>query len=79
MRDLGSWLLQQQTNADLAAHPPEGHPVLCPKCGRSSKRLTQPDDPLPSRPLTTLTGEVHLQRQQFTCTTCRVVFFPPRR
>jgi hypothetical protein len=79
MRDLGSWLLQRQANADPAARPAEGQAVACPKCGRTAKRLTEPDAPLPSRPLTTLTGQVHLQREQFTCTTCRVVFFPPRR
>jgi hypothetical protein len=79
MRDLGSWLLQRQTNADPAARPPQGQPVNCPKCGRPGHRLNDPDEPLPDRPLTTLLGQVNLQRHQFTCTTCRVVFFPPRR
>jgi hypothetical protein len=79
MRDLGGWLLQRQTNADPAARPAEGQPVACPKCGRQGERRTEPADPLPCRPLTTLTGVVHLEREQFTCTTCRVVFFPPRR
>jgi hypothetical protein len=34
---------------------------------------------LPQRRLTTLAGEVALRREQWRCTTCRVVFFPPRR
>ncbi len=79
MRDLGSWLLQRQCNADPAARPPEDQPAACPKCGRVGQRRSEPDAPLPSRPLTTLTGQVTLQREPFTCTTCRVVFFPPRR
>jgi hypothetical protein len=79
MQDLGTWLLQRQCNADPAARPAEGQPVACPKCGREAKRLSEADAALPCRPLTTLTGEVHLERERFTCTTCRVVFFPPRR
>ncbi len=79
LRDLGAWLLQRQVNADGAARPADGRPALCPKCGQPARRATGPDDPLPTRPLTTLTGEVELAREQFTCTTCRVVFFPPGR
>ena len=79
MRDLGSWLLARQANADAAARPADTATVVCPKCGRAAKRVTGPDDPLPTRPLTTLTGEVELKREQFTCAACRVVFFPPRR
>jgi hypothetical protein len=36
-----------------------------------------PDAPLPERQLTTDTGEVGFGRQQWRCTACRVVFFPP--
>jgi hypothetical protein len=79
MRDLGAWLLARQANADAAARPAADGAVACPKCGRAAQRVTGPDDPLLSRRLTTLTGEVELQRQQWTGTACRVVFFPPRR
>jgi hypothetical protein len=78
MGDLGAWLLQRQANADPAAVPPEGHAVACPKCGRRADRVSPPDDPLPGRPLKTDIGDIELKRQQYTCTTCRVVFFPPR-
>ena len=78
IRQLGSWLLQHQANADPAAQPAPGQAVLCPKCGRLAGRANDPGQPLSRRPLTTLTGDVELQRQQFSCTTCRVVFFPPR-
>jgi len=79
MRDLGAWLLTRQANADTAARPVDDGAVACPKCGQTAQRVTDPEDPLPSRRLTTLTGEVELNRQQWTCTACRVVFFPPRR
>jgi hypothetical protein len=79
MRDLGMWLLQRQVQADPAVRPPEGQPVCCPKCGQHAKRVTGPEDDLPSRILTTLTGEVELKREQWACTACRVVFFPPGR
>jgi len=75
--DLTAWLLQQHANADPQAAPSEAHAPPCPKCGRPGQRVTGPDDPRPQRPLTTLTGEVILKREQWRCTTCRVVFFPP--
>ena len=79
MRDLGSWLLARQANADATVRPADDGTVVCPRCARAAKRVTGPDDPLPTRRLTTLTGEVELAREQWTCTACRVVFFPPRR
>lgn len=77
-RDLVGWLLQQHVNADPQARPADEQPApLCPKCGRPGQRHNPPDQPLSPRPLTTLNGEVTLQRERFRCTTCRVVFFPP--
>lgn len=78
-RDLTAWLLQQHANADGQARPNESSPPLCPKCGRAGRRVTQPDEPLPKRQVTALAGEVTLRREKWQCTTCRVVFFPPRR
>jgi len=76
-RDLTCWLLQQHANADAQACPDGQLPPACPKCGRPGRRLTEPDQPLPKRPITTRAGEVTLSRQRWRCTTCRVVFFPP--
>ena len=78
-RDLTAWLLQQHANADGQARPNESSPPLCPQSGRAGRRVTQPDEPLPKRPVTALAGEVTLRRAKWPCTTCRVVFFPPRR
>ena len=77
-RDLTTWLIQQHANADDQARPTEDQPITCPKCGRPARRLTDAQAPPPARRLTSLTGEVELRRDQWTCTTCRVVFFPPR-
>ena len=77
-RDLTAWLIQQHANADDQARPDERQQVLCPKCGHPARRKTDPDAPPPPRRLTCLSGEVELRRDQWTCTTCRVVFFPPR-
>jgi hypothetical protein len=76
-RDLSTWLIQQHVNADEAARPAADQQVLCPKCGRVARRKTDPGTPPSGRRLTGLSGEVELRRDQFTCTACRVVFFPP--
>jgi len=75
--DLTTWLIQQHTNADELAHPTADQQVLCPKCGRPARRKSDPASAPPGRRLTGLSGEVELRRDQFTCTACRVVFFPP--
>jgi hypothetical protein len=71
-------LLQQHANADPAADPNPDHPAPCPRCQRPGRRLTPPEGPLPPRTLTVADGDVLLRRAKYRCTTCRVVFFPPR-
>lgn len=75
-RDLTTWLVQQHVNADELAQPPADQPIACPRCGRPA-RQAEPDAPPLDRSLTGLSGEVELKRDQFKCTTCRIVFFPP--
>ncbi len=75
--DLSTWLPQQHANADDLARPAADQEVVCPRCGRPARRKTEPGSPPPGRRLTGLSGEVELRRDQFTCTACRVVFFPP--
>ena len=77
-RDLTAWLVQQHANADELARPAAGQQVSCPRCGRPARGRTEPGSPPPGRRLTGLCGEVELRRDQYTCTACRVVFFPPR-
>jgi hypothetical protein len=76
-RDLTTWLIEQHANADQLARPAAYHQVLCPRCGRPARRKIEPGSPPPGRRLTGLSGEVELRRDQFTCSACRVVFFPP--
>jgi hypothetical protein len=76
-RDLTTWLIQQHANADDLAHPAADQAVVCPRCGRPARRKADPGAPPPGRRLTGLSGEIELRRDQFTCTACRVVFFPP--
>ena len=77
-RDLTTWLIQQHVNRDELARPPADHPVVCPKCGRAARRKSDSDAAPPGRRLTGLSGEVEVKRDQWQCTTCRIVFFPPR-
>jgi hypothetical protein len=76
-RDLTTWLIEQHANADEMARPAADREVLCPRCGRPARRKTGPGPAPPGRRLTGLSGEVELGRDQYTCTACRVVFFPP--
>jgi hypothetical protein len=75
--DLSAWLLQQHANADPHARPSDQAPPACPRCGQPARRVHPPERAPEERPLTTLTGEVRLLREQWRCTSCRVVFFPP--
>jgi rubredoxin len=77
-QDLTAWLLQQHVNAEVQARSDTPSTPCCPKCGRTGHCLTESDEPLPQRQLTTRTGEVTIRRERWRCTTCRVVFFPLR-
>jgi hypothetical protein len=73
-------LLQQHANHDPAADPgPEPTaPRCCPRCQRPGRRVTPAGEALPTRVVTTCAGDITLRRARYRCTTCRVVFFPPR-
>jgi hypothetical protein len=74
--DLASWLLEERLGQ--AAQAPDEPAACCPRCGRPARRLEPPDGRLPKRTLTTRVGDIELARPKWRCTTCRVVFFPPR-
>jgi hypothetical protein len=71
-------LLEQHAQDDPTADPAPQQAPPCPRCQRPGQRVTPPGDPLPARALTTCAGEITLRRAGYRCTTCRVVFFPPR-
>jgi hypothetical protein len=74
-QDLAAWLLEEHTAADPDARPAQT--PACPKCGQPGQRVGPPDAALAERQLTTDTGDVGFRREQWRCTACRVVFFPP--
>src|ERR1700685_2651873 len=82
-RELAKSLIEDHIASDPAARPSlhagdAGTPVACgcPRCGKAGKLATKPKDSLPGRTVESLAGEVGLEREQYLCTTCRVVFFP---
>jgi hypothetical protein len=75
-RDLESWLLEQRVQSAADARLVET--PACPQCQRPARRVGQAGEPLPRRVLTTRAGPIELAREKWRCTTCRVVFFPPR-
>jgi hypothetical protein len=79
-RHLAQWLLEEHISADPAAQPsqqgPEQPMPCCPKCGQEGIAVTREADPLPPRTVQSRAGDIDLERQQYKCTTCRVVFFP---
>ena len=74
-RDLAVWLLEQRVQhaAPMAAASP-----TCPHCGQPGRPAPRPNEPRPKRTLVTRAGLLELHRDRYRCTTCRVVFFPPR-
>jgi hypothetical protein len=77
-RDLTAWLLERHLGADPHACPDEDHPPACPQCGRPAQPASADEEALPRRQVRTPAGHVEFGRQRWRCTTCRVVFFPPR-
>jgi hypothetical protein len=80
--ELAKWLLEEHVAADPSAQQ-SGQAgaagvwlARCPKCGKAGVLVTGEGEPLPGRKVLSLAGEVGLEREQYQCTTCRVVFFP---
>lgn len=76
--ELAAFLLEEHVAADSQVRPSEKRPPCCPKCQQPAKRVTKAKEKLPERELTTDAGEIKLQREQWRCQKCRVVFFSAR-
>jgi hypothetical protein len=74
-KELAAFLLEEHAAADSQARPSAKRPPGCPKCQQPGQRVTKAHQPLPERELTTRAGEVKLQREQWHCPKCRIVFF----
>lgn len=83
-RQLAQWLLEEHISADPATQPSQqavsqetGQSThCCPKCAKPGVPVTREADPLPGRTVQSRAGEIDLEREQYKCTACRVVFFP---
>jgi hypothetical protein len=77
-KELAAFLLEEHAGSDSQVRPSEKQPPRCPKCQQPGGRVTKTNGPLPERELTTRAGEVKLQREQWRCRKCRIVFFSVR-
>jgi hypothetical protein len=73
--ELAAFLLEEHAAADGQVRPSEKRASCCPKCQKPATRVTEPNEELPERPLTTRAGDIKLRREQWRCRKCRVVFF----
>lgn len=72
-QELAAFLLEEHAAADRQVRPSDQQPPVCPKCQQPGERVSKPQ--LQQRELTTRAGEIKLQREQWRCKKCRIVFF----
>ena len=77
-KELAAFLLEEHVSVESQVRESEKQPPGCPKCQKPAERVTKGNEKLPERELTTRAGEIHLQREQWRCKKCRVVFFSVR-
>ena len=77
-KELAAFLLEEHAAADSEVRPSEKRPPACPKCEKPGERVTKPDEELPRRDLTTRAGKIKVEREQWQCRKCRVLFFSVR-
>ncbi|HVX83982.1 MAG TPA: hypothetical protein VH253_04125 [Phycisphaerae bacterium] len=76
-RLLARLLLEARLARNPAARPAEhDQRPCCPKCGLPGAPVAPAHADLPERALQSRIGKVRFAREQWKCTTCRVVFFP---
>lgn len=77
-KELAAFLVEEHVAADAQVHPSARRPPGCPRCQQPGVRVTAKQETLPERAVTTGVGEVKLQREQWRCPKCRVLFFSVR-
>jgi hypothetical protein len=77
-KELATFLLEQHAGADSQVRLSENRPPHCPKCQQAAARVTQRNEPLAERELTTRAGDIKLGREQWRCSKCRILFFSVR-
>ena len=79
-RLLSRLLLEESLLREEAVSPgAHDQRACCPKCGRPGELVSKTQEHPPERAIKTLVGKVRFAREQWKCTTCRVVFFPDGR
>jgi hypothetical protein len=78
-KELAAFLLEEHVAKDPAVRPADASSTCCPKCGQAGRRAVQEGEELPERPVTTLAGDIRLERERWECVKCRIVFFSARR
>jgi hypothetical protein len=77
--ELAAFLLEKHAATDNQVRPSEKRPPCCPKCQQPGKRVAKwSDEALTERELTTRAGEIKLEREQWRCPKCRILFFSVR-
>ena len=74
-KEMMAFLLEEHVAADGQVRPAKKQPPRCPKCEQPATRVTEPDEDLPERALTTRAGAIKLRREKWRCRKCRIVFF----
>ena len=77
-QELAAFLLEEHVATDRQTHPSPKQPPRCPKCQQPGQQLTQANEQLPERELTTRAGEIRLRREKWNCPKCRIIFFSAR-
>ena len=77
-KELAAFLLEEHVAADNQVRPAEKRPPYCPKCQQPGQRVTKSNGKLWERELTTRAGEIKLQREEWRCKQCRILFFSIR-
>jgi hypothetical protein len=78
-KELAAFLLEEHVALDPAVRPAEASSTCCPKCSQAGTRAVQEGEKLPERTVTTLAGDIRLERERWECAKCRIIFFPAGR
>lgn len=74
-KELSAFLLEEHVGADRQARPSDKQAPQCPRCEQPGVRVTEQDEKLPERELTTRAGDIKFHREQWRCRKCRILFF----
>jgi len=78
-KEMAAFLLEEHVALDPAAQPAEASSTCCPKCGQPGTPAIEKGEALSERAVTTRAGKIHMRRQRWRCSRCRIVFFSARR